>query len=160
MYRKDRRYSALLYTGGAVAVGVCLAVIAFVVWSLALRTGYRAFCMEINDAILSTPAKQCSVLRDGQACPVDSADLDYFDRFLLDSGTLVFNRRSIPPDERTITLDLGDRQLLFTGTDDNTAVNLRWITPEGERSYTVRAATVTFAQLNAYYVNLSKRSQD
>ena len=159
MYRRDRIHTALLWGGGILAIGACIALIVFFVHILLLRNSYRAACLEINDAILSTPTAQCTISRGDTSCPADAATLNYYDSFLLADGVTVFNKKSEPATDKTIVLDIGGRQLLFTGTDQNTAVNLRWITDSGEKSYTVRADITSFAQLNAYYTNLLHRSE-
>ena len=159
MYRNDRIRAALLWCGGVIAIGACLALIAFFVHLLLLRTSYRATCMEINDVILSVPSSECSIGRGDTSCPADDFILDYYDQFLLSYGTLVFNRRSVPATEDTIRLDIGDSQLLITGLEEN-AVNLRWIHHGTEQSYTVRAEVTTFTQLNAYYSNLLRRAPE
>lgn len=158
MYRSERRRSAALYLGAGIAVAVSLALIAFFVHALVLRNSYRAMCLEINDAILTAPADRCTIARGGDEYPIDRAGLDFFDRFLLEDGTAPFRRGAEPAAERTITLDLNGKQLLLTGTEQDTAVNLRWITPEGEQSYTVRTGGVSFSQLSAYYTRLSHRA--
>ena len=159
MYRNDRIRSALLWCGGVIAVGACIALIAFFLHILILRTSYRATCMEVNDVILSVPVSECSIGRGDTSCPVDQGVLDYYDQFLLSYGTLVFNRRSAPATEDTIRLDLGDSQLLVTGLEEN-AVNLRWIHNGTEQSYTVRAEVTTFTQLNAYYSSLLRHASE
>ena len=158
MYRREKRRAAALYLGGGAAIVVCLGVVALLIWSMAMRNSYRAMCLEINDVILSTPTERCSIGRGGEEYPVTQAALDYYNRFLLEDGTMAISRRPVPATDRTITLTLGDARLLITGTDRDTAINLRWITDGGEQSYTVRGGDGSFAQLSAYYVNLSHRA--
>ena len=158
MYQKDRRRTAALYIGGGLAFVLCLGVIVFLIWSMAMKNSYRDLCLEINDAILAAPAGSCTIGRGENEYPADADTLDYYDRFLLAERVMPYSRRPVPADDRTIILSIGaDRQLLLTGIEGDTAVNLRWITPEGEQSYTVRATTVSFSQLSAYYANLSRR---
>ena len=157
MYRKEKRRSAALYIGAGAAVVICLAVIAFLVWSMAMKNSYRALCLEINDAILATPIEDCAIGCGGDEYPADKGVLDYYDRFLLEERIMPFSRKTVPADDRTITLTLGDNRLLLTGVGDGTAVNVAWATPAGSRSYTVRSGSIFFSQLRAYYTNYAHR---
>lgn len=157
MYKKDKIRTGLLWGFGALAVGICLAVIGLLVYSMVIRTAYRSLCMEINDAILAVSVEECSVGRNGETFPASAELLNYYDRFLLSEGTTAFNRRVIPADERTIVLAIGDNTLFLSGTDNNTAVNVCWVTADKTQSYTVRTESTTFSQLASYYVNYKNR---
>ena len=65
------------------------------------------------------------------------------------------DRKVREPDKSSIALILGEKRLWFIRVD-NTLVNLRWETPEGVRGYTVRCDLITFAQMNAYFINLAR----
>lgn len=156
-YKKEKRRSALLWIGGGIAVCACLAVIVFLVYTLALRTSYRAFCLEINDALLAAAPETCTVGRNGETYPADSTLLNYYDSFLLDEGTLVFRRQIVPASDGAIELNMGENRLLITPIESGTAVNLQWITPAGTRGYSVRTGYISYPQLNSYYVNYVSR---
>jgi len=149
-YRAYKIKSSLLYVFGTLALGIAVVMIGFMVHILSLRSEYRSFCLEINDAVLASPAGSSSISRDGESAPLTDAALNYYDVFLLDEGTLVYNRRAAEPTDRSITISLPRKTLTFTPLDEGTAVNLRWETPEGVRSYSVRAAYITFEQLSSY----------
>lgn len=157
MYKADKKRAAVLWSCGVAAVGACLALIIFFVYTLVLRTSYRAFCLEINDAILHTDIAACTVGRGDEVLPADKAILDYYDEFLLDEGTLVFARKGSEPTERSIILTLGENTLVFTPVDNGTAVCLRWTAPDGTDTYTVRTGYISFAQLSACYTNYRNR---
>ena len=155
MYKSYRRKTLLLYLGGALAVGMALLLIGFFVYTLALRTEYRAFALEVNDAILGCPAESREIARGETRLPLSAWDLDYYDKALLDQGTAVVDRKVLEPDSRSIVLILGENRLWFNRVD-NTLVNLRWETPSGTRGYTVRCDLITFAQMSAYFNNLAR----
>ena len=155
MYRRDRSKTILLYLGGALAVGAALLLIGFFVYTLALRTEYRAFALEVNDEILGCPAADREIARGETRLPLSAFYLDYYDKILLDQGTAVVDRKVREPEKSSIALILGEKRLWFIRVD-NTLVNLRWETPEGVRGYTVRCDLITFAQMNAYFTNLAR----
>ena len=155
MYKSYQRKTILLYLGGALAVGAALLLIGFFVYTLALRTEYRAFALEVNDAILTCPAQGREIARGETRLPLSAFDLDYYDKVLLDQGTAVLDRKALEPDKSSIVLILGEKRLWFIRVD-NTLVNLRWETPEGVRGSTVRCDLITFAQMNAYFINLAR----
>ena len=157
MYKKDRIRRAALYLCCILALGICLALIGYFVYILRLRTEYRAFCMEINDAILATEPEEALVRRGDGEWPADRDLLDYYDIQLRDAKTVVFNRKAAEPDEKSIYLILHDGILCYTGMEDGSAVNLRWETDAGLRAYTVRSDNISFMQLSAYLSNYARR---
>ena len=156
MYRKDRRRAAALYLGGGIALVVCIALIVFLVYALTLRTEYRAMCLEINDAVLAANVAERSIERGGESRALDESTLMYYDIFLLDRHTVVFNRKTAEPNSKSILIHLGENTLCFTGQEDGSAINIRWETPDSSRGYTVRSQT-SFMQLSAYLSNYLRR---
>ena len=142
---KTKRRTLLLCAG--LAILVSLAVIAFFVWGLQLRTGYRAMCLEINDAVLATPPDKAIISRDGGEWPADESMVDYLNQFLLRVKT-PFSRRETPENEQSIVLSLQGGRLSYTELP-NDAIAIRWETPEDTKSYTVRSSTA-FRRLSAY----------
>ena len=153
MYKNTRRITALLYIGGGIEFGTCLALIEIIIWALELRTEYRNFCFEINDVILASASEGRSISRGSASWPLDEKTLSYYEQNMLGRNTLVFNRKLAPLDDRSIILNLGPGQLCFTGQEDDSAINIRWETPDQIRSYTVRSSDVTFRQFSAYLSN-------
>ena len=156
MFRKENFISLALYLCGGVAIGVCLALIVYMVYVLQLRTEYRATCLEINDAILAA-GEEASIERDGAVWPLDQTTLDYYNMRLLDEGTVVYNRRAAALNARSIIIHLGDDRLSFTGLEDGSAINIRWETSGKTRYYTVRSS-VSFMQLTAYLSNYIRKT--
>lgn len=147
---------------GAVALIAMVALIVFFVHTLSLRSDYRATCMEINDAILAVPAETCTAEQLGEVWPADSALLNFYDRWLLDDHVTAYSRKGAAPADSSIVLGIGRNTLCLTGLEDGTAVALRWETPDGVTTYTVRTTGVTFMQLSAYmqnYASLKEREQ-
>lgn len=147
---------------GGVAIAAMLALIVFFVHTLSLRSDYRDTCMEINAAILAVPAETCTAEQFGEVWPADDALLNFYDRWLLDRHVTAFSRKDAEPSESSITLGVGPNTLRLTGLEDGTAVALRWETPDGISTYTVRTTGVTFMQLSAYmqnYASLKAREE-
>ena len=157
MYKRDRRRGAALFIAGGLALAVCLALIVFFVHILVLRTEYRAFCMEVNDAVLAARGTQMTVERGGESWPMSMAVLDYYNQNLMASKTIVFNRKSAEPDAKSITLRFSGSALTFTGQEDGTRINLRWESGGKTRSYTVRSEDITFMQYSAYLSNYIRK---
>lgn len=155
-FRRDARSTALLFGFGGLALAIALALIAFFVWTLALRTEYRAFCLEVNSVILATPAGDRRIVQGELELPLSAADLDYYDKMLLDTGTAVLDRKRREPNAGSITLVLGENSLRITGVE-NTLIHLHWAGEGGERDYTVRSDLITYAQMNAYLKNMARR---
>ena len=107
MYLKHKVNSALLYLACFLALGICLALIVFFVHILALRTEYRAACLEINDVILQTAPDELSVSRGGQTRHLDENTLEYYNIRLLDAKTVVYSRKDGEEDDRSIVIRLG-----------------------------------------------------
>ena len=90
--------------------------------------------------------------------PVQSADIEYYDMFLLNQDTVVFSRKAATETDATIRIDFGTERLSFTGIDDGSAIALCWKTPENEKHYMVRSQ-MTFSQLNAFFINCSRKAE-
>ena len=149
MYKKAKIKTALLYAFGALAVTIALGMIVFMVHTLRLRTEYRDFCLEINNAVLTSPKQRNTVTRGDETAPLSFTALNYYDQFLLDTGTLVYSRKSAEPTEKSIVISMKGGTLFFIPLDQET-ICLRWDTPSGTRSYRVRAGYITFADLHSY----------
>ena len=159
MYKKDKAKAAAVYTCGMIAAGVCIALIAFFVYTLSLRTEYRKVCLEINDHILTSPASSNFVLKGGMTYPLSDQILEYYNMALLGDNTVVFNRKECEPTAKSIVLVISECTLTFTGLEDGSAVNVRWDTPEDSRSYTLRSSSVSFMQMSAYMNNYLRRTE-
>ena len=70
MYKKAKVKTALLYTFGTLAVMIALGMIVFMVHTLRLRTEYRQFCLEVNDAVLASSMRQNTVTRGDETAPL------------------------------------------------------------------------------------------
>ena len=149
MYKKAKVKTALLYTFGTLAVMIALGMIVFMVHTLRLRTEYRQFCLEVNDAVLASSMRQNTVSRGDETAPLSFTALNYYDQFLLDAGTLVYSRKSAEPTEKSIVISIKGGTLSFIPLDEET-VCLRWDTSSGTSSYRVRAGYITFVDLNSY----------
>jgi hypothetical protein len=160
MYLKYKIKTVLLYVCGFIAVGACVALIAWFVSILRLRTEYRAFCLEVNDVILATPAKERSIQQGDKELPLSMEALDYYNMLLLDSNVVVISREDAEPTDSSIRIILGDKSLIFTNVEkDGSLIALRWETPEGTRSYFVRSGQVSFMSMSAYFKNLARRAE-
>ena len=153
MYKRDRIKTAVLYIGGAAAVGSCLALILFFAYTLRLRTEYREVCLQINDAILASDEASNWVRRGEDIAPLSGRALDYYDKFLLDANTVVFNRRVRDITDGSIQLVIGENTLALTGCGDGTEIHIRWETPGALTCYSVRNTTTSFLHLSAYLDN-------
>ena len=148
MYKRDRIKTRILYACGALAILICLALTGFMVYSLRLRTEYRAFCLEVNDAILAVPEGQITISRQEKSAPASVRSIDYFNAFLLDSGTLVYNRRCEPVTDESIVIRLGKKKaFILTGLEDGSVINVRFETPEGTRGFSVLGGYIQFSDL-------------
>ncbi len=160
MYLKYKIKTVLLYVCGFIAVGACVALIAWFVSILRLRTEYRAFCLEVNEVILATPAKERSIQQGDKELPLSMSDLDYYNMLLLDRNVVVISREDAEPTDSSIRIILGDKSLIFTSVEqDGSLIALRWETPEGTRSYFVRSGQVSFMSMSAYFKNLARRAE-
>lgn len=135
-----------------IGFAVILAIIIWFISVLRLRTEYRDTALEINEAFLAAGPERTTVSQGDVTLPASQTLIDYYDRFLLEGATIVFNKKPAEPDETSIFLQCGDKTLRFTGLEDGTAISVCWITPDGEKYYTVRSQ-VTFIQLNNYWKN-------
>ncbi len=158
MYKKDRIKACLLYGFGALAIGSCVALIVFFIFTLRLRAEYREVCLEINDTILASAQKDSTICRGGESAPLSAKVTDYYEKFLLDANTAVFNRKVRGITERSIRLCFPDHTLALTGYGDGSEIAVRWETPEGVKCYTVRNSVTTFLQLDAYMENTLLRA--
>ena len=154
--RYNRPGTVLFYALSCLALAMTLAVGGFFVYTLALRTSYRAMALEINDAFLA--GTSVTVARGEDSFPVTPESVEYYNKFLLDRNTAVFGRKRAEPGDTGITLVLDGGQLTFTGADDGTAIAVRWSSPEKDKSYIVRSQ-YTFNQLTAYYLNLKRKAE-
>ncbi len=159
MYKKYHRKTVLLYVCGGLAVGICAALIVFIVWILVLRTEYKKTCLEINDCILSSTEDQRFILKDGEKYPMSFEVLDYYNRYLLDKKSMVFSRKAVEPTDKSIVLKFSDNTLTFLGIDDETAVLLTWETPSEIKHYKVRNENYTFRSLNSYMKNYLRKTE-
>ena len=159
MYKKAKIRTALLYICGTLAIGMCVALIIFVVWILVLRTDYKKTCLEINDQIVISQTDQNYVIRDGQTYPLSSEVINYYDEFLLDKKVIVYNRKAAEPDKNSIVLKINGRTLTFTGQDEGTSVNIRWETGEGVKNYSVRTGSISYMMLNSYMKNYIRKTE-
>ena len=159
MYKKAKAHTALLYIFGTLAIGMCVALITFIVWILVLRTDYKKTCLEINDQIVMSPSDQNFVIRDGQTYPLSSEALNYYDEFLLDKKVIVYNRKAAEPDRNSIVMKINGRTLTFTGQDEGTSVNIRWETEAGVKNYSVRTGSISYTMLNSYMKNYIRKTE-
>ena len=158
MYLKYKVKTILLYVFGFIAVGACIALIAWFVSILRLRTEYREFCLGVNDVILATPANDRSIRQGDKELPLSMDALDYYNILLLDSNVTVISREDAEPKDSSIRIQLGEDALTFTNVEkDGSLIALRWETPEGTRSYFVRSGQVSFMSISAYFKNYARR---
>ena len=151
--RYNRSSAVLLYSLSALALAMTLGVGGFFVYTLALRTRYRAMALEFNDAFLKSTSVTLSSGEDSFSVTPDSAE--YYNEFLLDSNTAVFSRKNVEPSDTSISLILDSGQLTFTRAEDGTAIAVRWSSGEEEQNYIVRSL-YTFPQLTAYFSNMKR----
>lgn len=125
---------------------------------LGVRTDYKNLCVEINDAILSAPAENCTVEQGGQVWQADEALLDCYDAFLLLPQVWAVKREQAEPTEESIVLHLGADSLSLTELE-NGDVNLLWQTAAGRRGFTLNAGPAAFRQLEMYLKTRAKTEQ-
>lgn len=135
-----------------IGFGVIAAIIIWFISVLMMRTEYKDTALEINDAFLAAGPEGTTVSQGDITLPATQSLIDYYDRFLLENTTIVFNKKPAEPDETSISLQCGDKTLRLTGLEDGTAIHVCWSTPDQEKNYTVRSQ-VTFMQLNSYWKN-------
>ena len=138
----------------AAASGIAVGV--FFIYTLILRSNYKKDALAINDAFRFHTTATLS--RGDLSFPVQSADIEYYDMFLLNQDTVVFSRKAATETDATIRIDFGTERLSFTGIDDGSAIALCWKTPENEKHYMVRSQ-MTFSQLNAFFINCSRKAE-
>ena len=160
MYLKYKIKTVLLYLFGIIAVGAAVALIVWFVSILRLRTEYREFCLDVNEVILATPAKDRCIQQGDKSYPLSMSDLDYYNMLLLDRNVVVISREDAEPTDSSIRIILGDKSLIFTNVEkDGSLIALRLETPEGTRSYFVRSGQVSFMSMSAYFKNLARRAE-
>lgn len=160
IYVKDRRKARLLFLSGGIAILACVALIVFFVHILVLRTEYREACLEMNDRILAAQKGDPGSIRLGErSCPLNEAALNYYDIFLLDEKTVVYNRKSFEEDDSCLILSFSDCRLVLKDLDAGVRIGLRWETPEGVRCYSVACGNYSFMQLGSYFSNLYRHSE-
>lgn len=160
MFLRYKVKTFLLYFCGFIALGSCVALILWFASILRLRTEYRAFCLEVNDVILATPAKERFIQQGGKSFSLSMDDLDYYNMLLLDSNVTVISREDAEPTDSSIRILLGDKSLIYTNVEkDGSLISLRWETSEGTRSYFVRSGQVSFMAMNAYFKNIARRAE-
>ena len=142
----------------AAAVAMAAAVLIFIGYVLVLKTQFRRTAMEINDAILAAPAEKVMLSQGETVFSLDKKASDYYNKFLMDEHTTVFNRKRSETNAKTITLTLDGNSLSFTGLEDGTAIALIWKTEEKTEYYTLRSQT-TFLQMDAYFQNCRRRAE-
>ena len=150
-----RKKSVIFILASVVAFAAGAAVIAFLVYTLVLRTSYRADAMDINQVFLKKGTVTVSCGEESFQMPAE--ELEYYDKFLLDRNTIVFSRRIVPETKDTIVLTFGKESLSFTGLEDGSAIALCWKTPDHEKHYIVRSS-ISFMQLSAYYTNCRRKA--
>ncbi len=148
----------MLYISCAAAILGVSAVAVFLIVTLTIRTNYKDMALRVNDAVLETYSQKY-VEKNGERYPADDKLLNYYDKFLLDGNTAVFNSSSADETEKTIRLIMGDKTLALTPLEDGTAINIHWKTPDEDRSFTVRSQT-SYMQLEAYLSNYINRIKD
>ena len=159
MYKKYQRKTILLYVCGGLAIGICIALIVFIVWVLTLRTEYKQTCLEINNKILASTEDQRFILKDGEKYPMSFEVLDYYNQYLLDKKSMVFSRKADELADKSIVLKFSDNTLTFAGIEDETAVLLTWETPSETKHYKVRNENYTFRSLNSYIKNYLRKTE-
>lgn len=140
----------------AAAFAAAIAVSAFLIYTLMLRSSYKADALEINEAFRTHAAAVLS--RGDLSFQVKTSDIEYYDKLLLDTNTTVFSRKPIPETDDTIRIDFGSEKLSYTGIDDGTAIALRWNSTGKEKHYIVRSQ-MTFSQLNTFFEIFHRKSE-
>ena len=155
--KKAKRKTALLFICGGIAIGMCVALIAFFAYILVLRTDYKETCLEINEKIVAASPDETFAVMNGEKYPLSSEALNYYDEILLDRKAVVFNRKGAEPDKNSIVLEFSGCTLTFTGQDDGTAFYLHWETPEEVKDYSVRSTNYTYTSMVSYLKSYIKR---
>lgn len=151
------KLSSIFLRIAAVVVFVAAAgVISLLVYSLVLRTDYKNTALEIDNTVMNNMG-HTSVSDEDGTYDVPDTVADFYNRFLLDPGTVVYSRKSAGQTDQTITLVFQNEKLSFTGLEDGTIVQILWKTPEGEKNFRVRSLT-NFRQLRAYWDNYKKQN--
>ena len=160
VYQEQKRKSVLLFAAGTLAVGAAVALIIYFAYILNLRTEYRAVCIEINDCVLTSQMRSDGRIEMGEkSCALNAAGLQYYNIFLLDGKTVVYNRREFSPDEKCLNLYFSGCRLSFRELRDGFDIGVRWETPEKTVCYSVASGNISFQQLSAYFTNLYNREQ-
>ena len=140
---------------GVIAIGSALAVAAFLIYTLILRSSFKADALEINEAFRTH--NSVTVSRGDLSFQASPKENEYYNMFLLDRNTAVFSRKAVPETDDTILLDFGSEKLSFTGIEDGSAIALCWKTSEKEKHYIVRSQ-MTFMQMNAFFMNSYRKA--
>ena len=82
-----KRKKAIFYLMCVIALAAAAAVIGFLVYTLKLRTDFRADAMEINNMFLKKGIVNVSCGEESFQFPAE--DLEYYDKFLLDRNTVI-----------------------------------------------------------------------
>ena len=135
---------------GAIAIAAAVSVGAFIIYTLMLRSSFKADALRINEAFRTHPVVTMS--KEDVSFQHQTSDIEYYNMFLLDGSTTVFSRKPIPETDDTILLDFGQEKLSFTGVGDGSAIAVCWTAPGEEKHYIVRSQ-ITFSQLNSFFTN-------
>ena len=137
----------------AAALIAAVGVMAFLIYTLVLRTEYKDTALQINDVIVANQGR--AVLRIGEKeAPADDGVTDYYNMFLLNPNTAVYSRKkAAASDDTAIVLDFGRYSLSFEKLEDGSATLVTWNTPEKQKQFCVRSQ-ITFMSLLAYGENL------
>ena len=146
----------LLNIIAAAALIAAIGVMAFLIYTLALRTDYKETALKINDVILANQGR--AVLRVGEKeALVDDGITDYYNMFLLNPYTTVYSRKkAVTSDDTAIVLEFGQYSLSFEKLEDGSATLITWNTPEKQKRFCVRSQ-ITFMHLRAYGENYFRR---
>ena len=159
--RKDRNRGTLKDGLFIAACAAAVLMAAGLIWvfthTLVLRTHYKAMALAVNDVILASPAESVFISCGEDKLPANEDVVDYYNKFLLDRNTVVFNGRKAEETDKTITLTFPDASLSFTGLEDGSAINVHFVHGEEDLSYTVRSM-MTFTHLTAYWTNYLRRA--
>ena len=138
------------------AFAAVIAVSVFLIYTLMLRSSYKADALEINEAFCTHTAAVLS--RGDLSFQVKPTDIEYYDKFLLDRNTAVFSRKAVPETDDTIRIDFGSEKLSLTGIDDGSAIALCWNSRGKEKHYIVRSQ-ITIFQLNSAFENYHRKAE-
>ena len=135
---------------GTIAGAAALSVGVFIIYTLMLRSSFKADALKINEAFRTHPVVTMS--KGDISFQHPTSDVEYYNMFLLDGNTTVFGRKRVPETDDTILLDFGQEKLSFTGMGDGSAIAVCWTAPGEEKHYIVRSQ-MTFSQLNSFFTN-------